>query len=146
MFYQRYKSAPMSAIVRKSGGLLLGRTIEVEVDFGCELLDERGLLLPDHELAVIDERMCSMFDGKLMIDNQDPHADELMKLKRIKAADPVLFDHGTSGPQLAFYVGRWVEDYIKSARFNPPEDDPAHVKVILCTVRVGKSEFFYDLA
>ena len=75
-----------------------------------------------------------------------PHADELMKLKRIKAADPVLFDHGTSGPQLAFYVGRWVEGYIKAARFNPPEDDPAHVKVILCTVRVGKSEFFYYLA
>ena len=146
-FYQRYKSPPMPAVIRAEGtsGILVGRMIEVDIDLVSELLNTEGMLLHRKALADIDLKVRELFDGKLMIDNSDPHADDIMKLKRIGAADPVLFDHGTSGPQLSFYVGRMADQWLQAQSWNPDADDPAHVKVTLCTVRLGRDEFFYDL-
>lgn len=145
-FYQRYKSAPMPAVVRlTAGGVLVGRMVEVDIDLMSELLNKEGTLLTRKALGEIDSKIRALFDNKLLIDNEDPHADELMKLKRIGAADPVLFDHGTSGPQLSFYVGRMVEEWVKRQSWNTDEGDPACIKVTLCTVRLGDDEFFYDL-
>ena len=147
-FYHRYKSAPMSAVVRATeGGVLVGREIVVQIDFTSETLDERGLLVPDEALGRLDDAMRDLFDGKLLIDNNDPHADDLVKLKRIKAAQPVLFDHGTSAPQLAFYVGRWAEEWLGREHWAPNDQtDVRYTKVALATVQIGSDEFFYDLA
>jgi hypothetical protein len=145
-FYHRYRSPRMSAVLRSpETGNLVGREIEVEIDLVSDVIDARGLLVPEEALGRLDGAMRDLFDGKLLIDNQDPHADDLMKLKRIRAADPVLFDNGTSGPQLSFYVGRHVEDWLSREKWNAPQDDPQNVKIALATVRLGRSEFFYDL-
>jgi hypothetical protein len=147
MFYQRYKSAPMPAVVRVHGtsGVLAARMVEVDIDLACEVLTAEGTILHGKALSDLDNKMRALFEGKLLIDNNDPHADDIMKLKRIGAADPVLFDHGTSGAQLSFYVGRMVEDWLKAERWNPEAGEIGHVTVALAVVRLGRDEFFYDL-
>ena len=147
MFYQRYKSAPMPAIVRTHGtsGVLVARMVEVDIDLSCDVLTAEGTLLSRKALLDIDSKIRALFDEKVLIDNNDPHADDLMKLKRIGAADPVLFDHGTSGAQLSFYVGRMAEDWIKAQHWNPEAGEIGHVSVALAVVRLGRDEFFYDL-
>lgn len=146
-FFHRYRSPRMSAVVRNApGGVLVGRTIEVEIDFTAEVLDDRGLIVPKDALGRLDDAMRDLFEGKLLIDNSDPYADDLVKLKRIKAADPVLFDYGTTGPQLSFYIGRWVDDWLAREHWNPSDDDDVRkTKIALATVRLGQSDFFYDL-
>jgi len=147
MLYHRYRSPRMSAVMRRDGprSVLVGREVEIEIDFEAEVMDERGLIVPEEALGRLDDMMRDLFDGKILIDNEDPHADDLVKLKRIGAADPVLFDHGTSGPQLSFYIGRHVEGWLAREKWNAPQEDPRHAKIALATVRLGRSEFFYDL-
>lgn len=146
-FYFRYRSPSMHAVLRETErGVLVGRSVEVEVDFACETLDPRGMIVPGEALARLDNAMRALFDGKLLIDNADPHADDLVKLKRIGAADPVLFEHGTSGPQLSFYVGRWFEDWLAREKWNPGDrDDVRHTTIALASVKLGRDVFFYDL-
>ena len=145
-FFHRYRSPTMRGVVREHGtsGVLVGREIEIEIDFMSELLDERGLIVPEDALGRLDDAMRDLFDGKLMIDNNDPHADDMVKLKRIGLADPVLFDNGTTGPQLSFYVGRWVEDWLDRQSWNDG-DAIDKTKIALATVRLGRSTFFYEL-
>lgn len=147
-FYHRYRSPIMHAVTRKTeGGVLVGRAVEVEVDFACETLDARGMIVPEEALGRLDDDMRALFDGKLLIDNSDPHADDLVKLKRLGAADPVLFEHGTSGPQLSFYIGRWFEAWLAGEKWNPADrDDVRHTTIALASVKLGRDGFFYDLA
>jgi hypothetical protein len=146
-FYQRYRSQVLPVVIRQTeGGVLVGRGLEIEVDFMCETLSPHGVIVPEDALARLDHAMRELFNDKLLIDNSDPYADDLVKLKRIGAADPVLFEHGTSGPQLSFYVGRWLEDWLKGEKWNPADpDDVRHTTIALASVKLGRDEFFYDL-
>ena len=143
MFFHRYNSGPMHSISRGPSGPLTAAPIEVSIEFSAAALDDQGRVLPSTD--AIDSGVRSLFEGKLLIDNSDPYADDLIKLKRIRAAEPVLFDHGTSGPQLAFYVARWAEDWLSRERWNPSPDDVRHVQVVLAQVQIGRDLFSYDL-
>ena len=147
-FFHRYRSAPMQSVVRVTeGGVLVGREVVVQIDFTSETLDDRGLIVPEEAIGRLEDGVRDLFDGKLLIDNSDPYADDLVKLKRIRAADPVLFEHGTSGPQLAFYVGRWAEEWLLNERWAPKApEDVRYTQIALATVQLGRNEFFYDLA
>jgi hypothetical protein len=148
-FFHRYRSPKMPVVVRRHGqsGVLVGRMIEVEIDFRCDTLGENGLLVPEQSLADLDAMLHDLFADKLLVDNQDPHADDMVKLKRTGLADPTLFENGTAGPQLAFFTGRKVEDWLGRLPWNPKDpDDARRVEVALATVRLGQDEFFYDLS
>lgn len=146
-FFHRYRSPRMPVVLRQHGetGILVAREIEVEIDFACEAVDARGMIVPEEALGRLDDEMRGLFEGKLLIDNDDPHADDLMKLKRIGAAEPVLFERGTTGPALSFYVGEWALRWLAAEPWMPGGDNPLKPEIALATVRLGRSEFFYDL-
>lgn len=146
-FFSRFRSRDYSVVTRKTpGGVLVARRLRAEIDFTAEVLDETGLLVPEDALGRLEDLTADLFHDKLLIDQNDPHADDIMKLKRIKAADPVLFDNGTSGPQLSFFYGRHVEEWLARERWNAAPDDVSHVKIVLATIKLGEFEYFYDLA
>jgi hypothetical protein len=146
-FYHRHKTPAMRTTTRdKESGVLVGQAIEVSLDFVCSILNDKGAIVPAEALGRLDDKLLALFDDKLLIDNNDPHADSLMKLKRIQAASPVLFDHGTSGLQLAFYVGRFVEEWLDREKWNPSDpSDVSKTKIALATVKLGRDEFYYDI-
>lgn len=142
-FYYRYRSDELRGILRDEDGPLRGVSIRVEIDFVSEELDRAGQLVPEKAIAALDARMHDLFDGALMISQQDPHADDLVKLKRLKLARPVLFDHGTSGAQLAFYLCRSVDEWVRAERWNAPEGSDAAVSVALATIEIDNRSAFF---
>jgi len=126
--------------------VLVGRTLQVELDFYSEVLDENGLCLPEAAFGELEDMVRAIFADRLLISQQDPYADHLIKLKRIAVADPALFEFGTSGNALSYHMGKKAEEWLSRAKWNPAPDDVGRVKIALSTVRLGDREFFYDYA
>lgn len=143
MFYVKYQSEKLRAVRRegKQAGPLVGIDIQIEAEFCSRTTD---LLIPSEAHAELDALMRELFDGTLMIDNEDPLADDLVKLKRIQCAKPVLFEYGTTGLHLAFYVAHRVLNWLDDARWNTRDiDDPKRVKFNAVTLRINGQEFTY---
>lgn len=147
-FYQRYNSGPMDCVFRHPDGDLTGEPVEIELDFVTQAPPaHNAAILPDKGLEDLDKVIRDLFHGRLLIDNNDPYADDLMKLKRANLATPTLFSMGTGGPALSFYVGREVETWLARQPWNPKEEEnPGRVQICLSTVRIGKAVFLYDLS
>lgn len=142
-FYHRYRSPDMSVFMRRApGGFLKGYTIQIELDLMRQTLTEEQAVIPKDARDRLGELVKNYFDGKLLIDQDDPYADDLMKLKRIKAADPVLFENGTTGPVLAFFIAHRVEDWLAAEKWN---DGEFKTQIGLAAVKIGDNEYSYSI-
>jgi hypothetical protein len=138
----------MDCVFRRPDGGLVGLPVEIELDFVIKVptAGYGATVIPDKGLADLDEMIRDLFHERLLIDNNDPYADDLMKLKRAGLAHPTLFDAGTNGPALSFFVGRKVETWLAGQPWNPKDDESPHrIQICLSTVQVGGAVFLYDL-
>jgi hypothetical protein len=151
MFYEQYHSPEFNVVIRR-GPLepLVGRVLSVSVDFYAEAPPDLSLpispggLLPRGEVEALDAMLSDLFEEKLLIDNEDPYADTLVKLKRQGLCDPVLFAGGVAGVQIAQYVGQSIARSIAFVEWNRKDaHDPERVNVAQVEVRLGRHRFVW---
>lgn len=122
---------------------LHGYALAFELEFMSEELDNCNWVIDFGGLDDLKAMLAQHFDHTLAVDQNDPYADHLCKLKTFGLADPVLFDDGVGCECFARFVYRWVATWLSSVAWN--KDD----RVQLTRVRVSEhngnhAEFFGD--
>ena len=91
MYYQRISTPEWHVTMRAADvkGPLVPYPIQVHVHLSAAGLDENMYMISPQESHKLIGLLEDKFASRVLISQQDPYADDLMKLKRIKAADPL---------------------------------------------------------
>ena len=133
-----FASAHVQSPATGKCGKIHGHNWIVEIDFGCQKLDENGFVINFNNLKEIEQFLNKMLDHTLMVSEEDPRLPIFKKMHECDLADVIYLKNGASAENLSLIIfneaskilhektsGRvWVEKVI----VHEDEKDSAFIK------------------